>query len=427
MTSPSGPTSNAAGLALPTSKAASTTAAQENPNFRMTEIGEIPEGWKIMLVANCIRELPVPHKPSIPQSGYKLSGRYPVIDQGNNLIAGYTDDESSIYRDYLPLIIFGDHTRILKFEESPFATGADGTKILFPNREIVEPKFLYYALKTLPIKSLGYNRHFKILKEHCIPIPTNKNEQRAIAAVLSKIQDAAETQRKIVAKLRELKAATMAKLFREGLNGEKLKKTEIGEMPIKWNVAKLEDICLKTGTMDPRKLPCEEFQYIDVSAVSNENFRVTSTATHTAMSAPSRARKPVIAGDVIVATVRPTLKRIAYIPKKLSGQIVSTAFCVLRANRDKALPEYIYYAIQRPEFFEALGAIQHGASYPAVTDRDVLHQQVPLPGMEEQKQIGSIFSHIDYRIKAAEAAALAFESLFASALSVLISGRLRIR
>src|SRR4029077_15459116 len=128
----------------------------------------------------------------------------------------------------LPIILFGDHTRIFKFLDFPFATGADGTKLFRAKDQTVEPKFLYFALLHLDIPSRGYNRHFKYLKEKTISVPDHRDEQRAIAAVLSKIQAAGQVQEKIVATLKELKGATMAKLFREGLRGESLKQTDIG-------------------------------------------------------------------------------------------------------------------------------------------------------------------------------------------------------
>lgn len=78
------------------------------------------------------------------------------------------------------------------------------------------------------------------------------------------------------------------------------------------------------------------FEYVDVSAVSNELWKIMATTQYTGATAPSRARKPVQKQDVIFAIVRPTLKRVAVVPDHLDGQIVSTAFCVLRSDPIKA-------------------------------------------------------------------------------------------
>ena len=114
----------------------------------------------------------------ILQKDYQKTGYYPIVDQGHNLICGYTDDQAKLYRGELPVIIFGDHTRIFKYIDFLFAIGADGTQIMQPNREIIMPNFFYFALSNLRIKDLGYSRHYKLLKEMSIPIPPLHIQQR---------------------------------------------------------------------------------------------------------------------------------------------------------------------------------------------------------------------------------------------------------
>lgn len=110
------------------------------------------------------------------------TGKVPVIDQGENFVSGYTNNEQYIYQGSLPLIIFGDHTRRIKYVDFPFAVGADGTKLLHPIKAI-EPKLFYYYLNSLNLASEGYSRHYKFLREISVPIPP-LNEQRRIVAKL---------------------------------------------------------------------------------------------------------------------------------------------------------------------------------------------------------------------------------------------------
>jgi type I restriction enzyme S subunit len=121
---------------------------------------EPPSDWQILPFDSCVLKDGVERKPSVQQNEYKAAGRFPIVDQGSSFIAGYTDDEHLMHKDNLPIILFGDHTRIFKFLDFSFATGADGTKLLRANEEIVDPRFLYYALLHLDIPSRGYNRHF---------------------------------------------------------------------------------------------------------------------------------------------------------------------------------------------------------------------------------------------------------------------------
>lgn len=105
----------------------------------------------------------------IPAADILPSGQFPVVDQGQAFIAGYSDAAERVIRDELPLVIFGDHTRCLKFVNFPFILGADGTKVLKPTEDLFDAKFFYYALLSLDIPNRGYNRHFTLLKEKKIP------------------------------------------------------------------------------------------------------------------------------------------------------------------------------------------------------------------------------------------------------------------
>jgi type I restriction enzyme S subunit len=113
-------------------------------------------------------------------------GVFPVIDQGQNLVAGYFHDAGKVFRE-TPVVIFGDHTAILKYVDFGFVVGADGTKILKPAEG--DPKFLYYALVINNIPTEGYKRHFSILKSVKLMIPKSIDEQITIASFLSAIDE----------------------------------------------------------------------------------------------------------------------------------------------------------------------------------------------------------------------------------------------
>lgn len=96
------------------------------------------------------------------QNEYAEYGAHPIVDQGQELIVGYSDDETGLFND-VPAIVFGDHTRCVKYVEEPFFAGADGVKILKP-RLSDNARFWWHELKSTPIENLGYSRHFKLLK-----------------------------------------------------------------------------------------------------------------------------------------------------------------------------------------------------------------------------------------------------------------------
>ena len=121
----------------------------------------------------------------IPTDKYLASGEYPIIDQGQTYISGYINDGTGLFTD-VPAIIFGDHTRVLKYVDTPCFLGADGVKLLKTKDNSSDYKYLYYALCNANIPNTGYNRHFKWLKEVNIPLP-NVETQHQIANTLDKV------------------------------------------------------------------------------------------------------------------------------------------------------------------------------------------------------------------------------------------------
>ena len=120
-----------------------------------------------------------------------------------------------------------------KYVDFPFALGADGTQLLYPNDEILDPRFFHYALLNLKVPNKGYNRHYRYLREFSVVCPPLL-EQRAIAHVLQTLQEAKFTREREIALEHERKAALMDFLFSHGTKDEPGKQTEIGEIPESW-------------------------------------------------------------------------------------------------------------------------------------------------------------------------------------------------
>ena len=194
--------------------------------------------WNTCAVSNSFVKNKVGRRNQIPAKDIASAGRFPVVDQGQQFVSGYCDDTDRVIDFDLPLIIFGDHTRCLKYVDFPFIRGADGTKVLLPDKKIYDPKFYYYALVARELPSRGYNRHFKSLVERSIPLPPLP-EQKKIAHILSTVQRAIEEQERIIQTTTELKKALMHKLFTEGLRNEPQKQTEIGLVPENWQLVEL--------------------------------------------------------------------------------------------------------------------------------------------------------------------------------------------
>lgn len=189
----------------------------------------------------------------IPAVEYMRSGACPIIDQGQDFIAGYSDDITAAYQN-LPAIVFGDHTRVLKFANFPFLLGADGAKILQPATDKLDCKYLFYYLLQNPVPSTGYNRHFSWMKRMPVVYPVSLDEQRHIAEILTTCDEVIEKSEAVVEKYRAIKAGMLKDLFTRGIgkNGKLrpppesaprlYKDTALGKVPREWEVRNLGEL-----------------------------------------------------------------------------------------------------------------------------------------------------------------------------------------
>jgi len=183
---------------------------ETQPRLRFPEFQNAGE-WIECTVAEIITTITPPKK--LQTADYQLEGKFPVIDQSQEAICGWTNDRDALISGGLPVIIFGDHTCALKFVDHPFVQGADGIKVLKPKSEM-DVRFLFCALEANPVVPEAYKRHFSVLKEKKVSFPDPKtSEQHRIASCLSSLDAliTAETQRMEV--LKTHKKGLMQQLF----------------------------------------------------------------------------------------------------------------------------------------------------------------------------------------------------------------------
>ena len=270
----------------------------------------------------------------------------------------------------------------LVINTEPMATN-QGCKGLIPRTQL-QHKFLYYYLSSVVdlLNSLGTGATFKELsggklKEVTIPVPPLAEQERIVGLL-----DEA------FAGLATAKANAEKNLQNACALFESYLQSVFTQRGPGWVEKPLGEALVKTETTDPTRSPQTEFDYIDVSSVSKETLAIEETQRLQGKDAPSRARKLVRTNDVLFATIRPTLRRIAIVPEELDSQVCSTGYFVLRAKPDVD-HRLVFYFLQTETFMTAMETLQKGASYPAVTDGDVRSQTIPIPPLKEQKKIAS--------------------------------------
>ena len=170
----------------------------------------VPNNWEVLPFVKTANVISDKGK-RLKQRNYLKDGKIPVIDQGQDFIGGYTDNEDMAFDGELPVILFGDHTRSIKFVDKPFVVGAEGIKILKPE-PLYEPKFFFYLLKSLKIPSRGYSRHFQFLKKYFLPLAPENEQKRIVAEIekqFSRLDEAVENLNRIKANLQRYKASVL--------------------------------------------------------------------------------------------------------------------------------------------------------------------------------------------------------------------------
>jgi type I restriction enzyme S subunit len=171
----------------------------------------------------------------------------------------------------------------------------------------------------------------------------------------------------------------------------------LGEIPDHWRVQRLKQLAgLNPESLPEDTDPAREIVYVDIGGVNNLG-RIVEREQLTFGSAPSRARRIVRDGDVIVSTVRTYLRAIASISSPEPGMVVSTGFAVVRPD-DGFSTDYAAYALRGPYFVERVVANSKGASYPAINEGEMATYELAVPPECEQRAIAAFLDRETARI-----------------------------
>ncbi len=346
----------------------------------LKNLKNLPKVWKVLNFDEVIEDN-TRNAEKIQKNDYLENGKIAIVDQGQNLIAGYSNDEENAYCKY-PLIIFGDHTRILKYIDFPIYLGADGTKLLDIKEEVADTKYVYYFLNTLNIPSTGYNRHFKYLKDVQIPLPP-LNIQKKIADTLDKAQEIIDKRKEQISSLDKFLENLFLDMFGDPVSN-----------PMGWEEEKILNCINKVENIKIKNNENLEIRYIDISSIDNLKNKVIGFQEYELISAPSRAKQKVFRNDILISLVRPNLKNIAILNFTYENMIASTGFCILRSSI-KINPTYLFSLVKQDKFNDKLVNLTSGATYPAIKVSDVLEQIISLPPLDLQNQFASIVEKVE--------------------------------
>ena len=234
------------------------------------------KGWQTAHFENCIEQVKYTRK--IQRKDFLDDGQFPIISQEAEFTNGYWNNEADVFKVSTPVVIFGDHTKVLKYVDFNFVLGADGVKIL-PPRDFLRPKFFFYQLQSANFTSLGYARHYRLLKELQIKYPT-LDEQKRIVAKLDEafvgLAKAKENAEKNLQNARALFESHLENIFTQRGKG--------------WVEKRLKEVCEKItdGTHQTPKYFNEGIVFLSSRNVTSgtidwENIKYIDTKQHLEM------------------------------------------------------------------------------------------------------------------------------------------------
>ncbi|MBH3431287.1 restriction endonuclease subunit S [Pseudomonas citronellolis] len=361
------------------------------PLSRFPEFQDAPE-WSAEKLEALITTVSPPSK--LQSSSYLKKGKYPIIDQSQDFICGWTDDDGAVIDNSLPLIIFGDHTCALKFVNEPFAQGADGIKIL-KAKSAISAEYLFHSLNHNPLMMEDYKRHFSMLRERVVAFPNIKSgEQQKIADCLSSLDEliVAETQ-----KLRALKThkiGLMQQLFpREGEAVPQRRFPEfVGTAEWKeWSIGELGEVI--TGNTPSTSKPQYyggEFNFVSPADISDHRF-VEKTKTSLTKLGFEQTRK-IAEGSVLFVCIGSTI-----------GKVAQNRFrCATNQQINSLVPfaefsgDFIYYLLLRES--ARIAELAGNQAVPIINKTTFSEFIVRCPQKGEQDRIAESLGALDKSI-----------------------------
>jgi len=378
--------------------------------------------WDSIAISKAIRKTAAGANNQILSSEIMSVGKFPVIDQGQSFIAGYSDLEDRVIRDDLPLVIFGDHTRAVKFVDFPFILGADGTKVLKPREELFDVKFFSLALQSLEIPSRGYNRHFSVLKERSIPRP-ELPEQRKIARVLGLIQDAIAQQERLIHLSSELKKSLIEKLITEGLRAEMQKETEIGRVPASWKLVKFGDaVSIKNGQVNPTRSPFDALLHVGPENIESDTGRLIDLRTNKEQQISS-GNYHFTAEDILYSKIRPYLNKVA-IPD-FEGTCSADMYPI-RSKGDQFVRSFLFQLLLSERFKRQAVSFQDRTGIPKINRVQLSSIVLPRPDIAEQHSIADAVATADEQVNQLHKKRTILCDLFRTLLHQLMTAQIRV-
>jgi type I restriction enzyme S subunit len=352
--------------------------------------------WKTIPFEKSIQKITYTAK--IPKKQFLENGTFPIVSQEADYINGYWNNEGDVFKVPSPVVIFGDHTKVIKHIDFDFVLGADGVKILFPIKEL-ESKFLAYFLESCDIEDLGYARHYRLLKEFSVPLPTLPEQKRIVALLDIVFADLEQTRAKTEQNLknaRELFDSYLQQVFSQ--EGD-IKSTELGEI-----VDVLTDYhangSYKVLKQNVELSEEEDFAWMVRSTDFEKKFK--NNKRYISEHAYNYLTKSKLFGGEIIMSKIGNAGKVYLMPATDRACSLAMNLFLIRLDATKANNEYVYRYLNSSSGKAQIAPRLKGAATQTITKDNVRSLLIPLPSLLTQKENIVALQKLEIETKALE-------------------------
>ena len=354
---------------------------------QQSDENNIPKHWQVKKLGEVCDKISL-NKIKIKQKDYLSAGKFPVIDQGQDLIGGYFNDESLLVPSEPPYIIFGDHTKIKKFVNFKFVPGADGVKVLKPH-SCFDPKFFFYLIHTVKIPDKGYARHFQFLEKEDIPIPPLP-EQLAIVSKIEELLSDLEN-----GKQQLLTAQQQLKVYRQSLLKAAFTSTTLSDRNTILKDYILKDVTHKIQ-IGPFGTQLHKEDYIEngvplINPMHIQDGKIEANFSYSIKEEKRNSLPNYILeeGDVIMGR-RGEMGRCGFVTNKEKGWFCGTGSLYFRPLKEKLNSRFLFYYLTSQPIKKYLNDNAGGTTMANLNLKIVNEIPISLPSLKEQQQIVEI-------------------------------------
>ena len=382
------------------------------------KLHDLPEGWVWVKFNEVSKKVSLRGK-KLKRKLYETDGNIPVIDQGRELIGGYTNKGSMILNCKLPVIVFGDHTKNVKFIDFDFVAGAEGIVVIKTLEALIE-KLLFYFIQAVSIPDRGYSRHYQFLEKANIPLPPTTEQYRIVDKIeelFTNLDVGIESLKKVQAQVKRYRQAVLKHAFEGRLtaawreeNKYRLEpvilspKTYIKQKKIKtqdqsfidsmrcnlpsgWKLVKLKMLASIVQYGYTAKASREEVgpKFLRITDIQNDKVK-WSNVPYCKIDTVNENKYLLDEGDLVFARTGATVGKSYLIGKNVPRSIFASYLIRIKLS-EHVSRMYINMFFKSSRYWKQISDRKVGTGQPNVNASKLSHILIPLPPYLEQQKI----------------------------------------